>query len=88
MNYFRITAHFNTVEAAKKARKYLTKWIHTEHCTDITGINKKVSIENDRSKLLGLPKSDKDSRMFNSRNIILSWLDRCKGLSYTVLVSR
>jgi len=89
MNYTRITAHFNTVENAKMAHRFLLKQYPHGNFTNIYAKNKKVSIENDKSeKLKGMSKSQIDVLMTSSRHDVLRWLDKCKGLSYIVLVSQ
>jgi hypothetical protein len=88
VNYTRITAHFDTVENAKKAHRLLLKQQLYGHFTNIDAKNKKVSIENDSKGLRGLKKWQTQILMKDSRDNVLCWLDAYKGLSYTVLVSR
>lgn len=88
MNFTRVTAHFDTTANAKKAYKALLKQQPLGCFDHIEVKNKKVSMENDCTYLRGSKKQYIKLALERSRNVVLHWLGNCKGLVYTILVSR
>lgn len=90
MNYTRVTAHFDTAENAKKAENKLRKKQLEGRYANMEVRNKKVSIDNDivLVRSFGLKKGPAKLLLQNNRDIVLKWLEDCKGLSYIILVSR
>lgn len=90
MRFIRITAHFNTKENAKKAHRLALSNLSTRYFTNLhlRTINKKMSIEDSWEMYGSTDKKKVDARLQKNRANVLSFLDKCEGLSYTVLVSR